>query len=177
LFFAQPLGDKNPASNVSIPGVTGSLQVDVGPAAWKTDVTPGKQARMLAMGREDRLRVFAFLQRVTFAASAERCRKEWWPKVEKGYSKHHIRIDGVQQSIQGDMAVVQYIVTEVEGTRARMKSVHGYLGARDLCGEIHLTKNGPMPEDQILFDQVLASARLLTDDSGAQDQVQNSKIK
>lgn len=163
-------------ANITIPGVTGSLELDAGPTAWETRVRPdGKETQLQAMGRPDHLLVTAFLQRVTFAASAERCRDEWWPLTEKGTKEHHVKLEQLRENSQDGIARVEYLIPELLGRPIRQHVVHAYLGARDLCAEIHLSKVGFAAKDQELFDEVVASARLRTDDSGLQDQAQASQ--
>jgi len=41
-----------------------------------------------------------------------------------------------------------------------------YLGSGHLCGEVHLSKTLFEPEEQKLFDQVLASVKLEHDEAG-----------
>jgi tetratricopeptide (TPR) repeat protein len=175
VFCAAAMGQQSGfgKANISIPGVTGSLEFDAGPTAWESRVrSDGKEIQLRAMGRPDHLLATAFLQRVTFAAGPEKCRQEWWSSTEKGFREHNVKMDNLQQSSQSGMALVQYIVPEFQGKPVRQQSVHAYLGARDLCAEIHLSKVQFAPEDQKLFDEVLVTARLLTDDSGAQSQAQ-----
>jgi hypothetical protein len=161
---------------ISVPGVSGVLEFDPGPTVWEARVRPdGKETQLRAMGRRDQLLVTAFLQRVTFAASPEKCRDEWWPGTEKGDKQHHWKLDHLQQSSREGMALVEFMLPEFQGTPIRMKDVHAYLGARDLCAEVHLSKVQFAPEDQKLFDQVLSTARVRLDDSGAKDQAQASQ--
>jgi tetratricopeptide (TPR) repeat protein len=163
-------------AHISVPGVTGTLELDPGPTAWESRVrSDGKETQMQAMGRADHLLVSAFLQRVNFAASAERCRDEWWPGTEKGTREHHVKIDHLQKSTQDGIARVEYIIPELQGMPIRQRSVHAYLGERDLCAEIHLSKVQFAPEDQKLFDAVLATARLRTDGAGVQEQAQDNR--
>jgi hypothetical protein len=163
-------------ANISIPGVTGSLELDAGPTAWEARVRPdGQETQLRAMDRRDHLLVTAFLQRVTFAASPEACRDAWWTETEKGDKEKHWKLDHLQQSSQGGIARVEYIIPEFQSMPVRQKNIHIYLGARDLCAEIHLSKVTFVPDDQKLFDEVVASARLRTDDSGRQEQAQASQ--
>jgi predicted Zn-dependent protease len=53
-----------------------------------------------------------------------------------------------------------------------MKNMHAYLGAGNLCAEIHLSKVLFAPADQQLFDDVLATARLRTDVSAPSQAMQ-----
>jgi hypothetical protein len=76
-----------PAENtvrIAIPGGKGALEVNVGPTSWIEDISEdGREVQLRAIGRADHLLITAFLKRMTFPASAERCRKEWWPKSKK----------------------------------------------------------------------------------------------
>src|SRR5215471_13465104 len=88
---------------VSVPGVSGALELDPGSVAWESRVrSDGKETQLRAMGRADHLLVTAFVQRVTFPASAERCRDEWWPMTEKG-ERSHFKLENLQKSSQEGM--------------------------------------------------------------------------
>jgi hypothetical protein len=154
-----------------IPGVKGVLEFDVGPVAPETRVRPdGKEVQLRAFGRPDRLDITAFLQRVSFPASPEKCRDEWWPGTKKGPFQR----DNLQETIVKDgIARVEFIVPEFKGVKVRQKNIHAYVGASDLCAEIHLSKVDFKPEDQKLFEDLLASVKLLPDASPAADQSQN----
>jgi len=154
-----------PAENtvrIGIPGVKGALEVNVGPTSWSEDLTEdGREIQIKAMGRADHLLLTAFLQRVKFPASAERCRKEWWPKTKKVKMQHK---DLQESSIKDGIALVEFMVPEFRGRKVGAKNVHAYLGSRDLCAEVHLSKAEFKPDDQQLFDAVLATTRLLPDE-------------
>jgi len=154
-----------------IPGVKGVLEFDVGPVTPETRVRPdGKEVQLRAFGRPDGLDITAFLQRVSFPASPEKCRDEWWPGTKKGPFQR----DNLQETIVKDgIARVEFIVPEFKGVKARQKNIHAYVGASDLCAEIHLSKVDFKPEDQKLFEDLLASVKLLPDASPAADQSQN----
>lgn len=153
---------------MAIPGVPGILQLDVGPTKFQTRVRPdGKEVQLRALDRPDHLGITAFLQRVAFAASAEKCRDEWWPGTKKSMAMQ--REDLQELPVKNEIARVEYIVPEFQGMKVRLKTIHAYLGARDLCAEIHLSKPGFEPGDQKLFEEVLATARLLPDRSPAAD--------
>jgi len=158
-------------ATMSIPGVGGSLELNVGPVVWESRVrSDGKETQLQAMDRPDGLKVTAFLQRVDFAANPEKCRDEWWTATEKGYREHHLKLDQFKKSSQENMARVEFIFPEFQGLPVRMKTVHAYMGARDLCAEIHLSKVRFEPAEQKLFEDLLATARLRIEDSGSQSQ-------
>jgi hypothetical protein len=156
---------------MAIPGVPGILQLDVGPTKFETRVRPdGKEVQLRALSRSDHLGITAFLQRVTFPASAERCRDEWWPGTKQSMAMQR---DDLQESVvKNGIARVEYIVPEFQGMKVRLKTIHAYLGVRDLCAEIHLSKPGFEPGDQKLFEETLSTARLLPDRSPADDKGQ-----
>jgi hypothetical protein len=155
-------GKSNPVQ-MSIPGVKGVLELDVGPTKVETRVRPdGKEVQLRAFGRPDKLDITAFLQRVTFPASPEKCRDEWWPGTKKGPFQR----DDLQETVvKGEIARVEFIVPEFKGIKVRQKNLHAYLGGGDLCAEIHLSKIEFKPEDQKLFEDFLASVKLLPDAS------------
>jgi tetratricopeptide (TPR) repeat protein len=146
---------------MGIPGVKGVLEFDVGPTAPEIRVRPdGKEVQLRAFGRPDGLEITAFLQRVTFPASAERCRDEWWPDTKKGPFQR----DNLQETVVKDgIARVEFIVPEFQGVKVQQKNIHAYVGGRDLCAEIHLSKVAFKPQDQKLFEDLLASVKLLPD--------------
>jgi hypothetical protein len=146
---------------MAIPGVKGVLESDVGPTTPETHVRPdGKEVQLRAFGRPDNLNITAFLQQVTFPASAEKCRDEWWPDTKKGPFQR----DNLHETVVKDgIARVEFIVPEFQGVKVQQKNIHAYLGGRDLCAEIHLSKVGYKPDDQKLFEDFLASVRLLPD--------------
>jgi len=146
---------------MAIPNVKGVLELDVGPTKFQTRVRPdGKEVQLQAFGRTDGLEISAFLQKVTFPASAERCRDEWWPDTKKA----PLQRDDLQESIVKDgIARVEFIIPDFRGVKVRQKNIHAYLGVVDLCAEVHLSKVQFKPEDEKLFDQLLSSVRLLPD--------------
>jgi hypothetical protein len=156
---------------IAIPGVPGILQLDVGPTKFETRVrADGKEVQLRAFGRPDHLGITTFLQRVTFPAGAEKCRDEWWPGTKQSMVMQR---DDLQESLLKDgIARVEYVVPEFKGIKVRQKTIHAYLGAGDLCAEVHLSKAGFEPGDQSLFEEILSTAKLLPDRSPAGNQGQ-----
>ena len=71
-------------AEMSIPGVKGVLELNVGATKFETRTRPdGKETQLRAFGRADGLEITAFLQTVAFPASAEKCRDEWWSGTKK----------------------------------------------------------------------------------------------
>src|ERR1051326_3788890 len=150
-------------AQISIPRVNGVLKIDVGPTTWESFVRPdGKETQLRAMQRADKLIITAFLQKVKFPASAEKCRAEWWPMTAKSAP---MKREGLRQSERQGITIVEFIIPEFKGNQIRQKSLHAYLGIRDLCAEVHLSKVQFVAEDQKMFDDVLTTVRLLPDES------------
>jgi tetratricopeptide (TPR) repeat protein len=165
--FAQP-GPGNRAE-MSIPGVSGILQLDVGATTFQTAVSPdGKEVELRAFDRPDRLGISAFLQRVTFPASAEKCRDEWWPATKKSAPMKRDDLD--ESQVKDGIARVEYIVPEFRGHKIHQKTIHAYLGSGNLCAEIHLSKAGFEPDEQKLFEQILSTVKLLPDQAPSSGQ-------
>jgi hypothetical protein len=160
--LAQP-GPINRAE-MSIPGVPGILQLDVGATTFQTALTPdGKEVQLRAFDRRDHLGISAFLRRVTFAASPEKCRDEWWPATKKSAPMKRDDLD--ESQVKDGIARVEYIVPEFRGNKIHQKTIHAYLGSGNLCAEVHLSKAGFEADEQKLFEQVLSTVKLLPDQS------------
>ena len=158
---------------MSIPGVPGILQLDVGATTFQTAVTPnGKEVQLRAFDRPDHLGISAFLQRVTFPASAEKCRDEWWPATKKSAPMKRDDLD--ESQVRDGIARVEYIVPEYRGHKIHQKTIHAYLGSGNLCAEIHLSKAGFEPDEQKLFEEILSSVKLLPDQAASSDQNQGA---
>jgi tetratricopeptide (TPR) repeat protein len=154
-------GAKANPVQMAFPGGKGILELDVGSATPEIQVRPdGKEVQLRAFGRSDGLEITAFLQRVTFLASPEKCRDTWWPDTKKGPFQR----DNLQETVVKDgIARVEFIVPEFRGVKVQQKNIHAYVGGGDLCAEIHLSKVAFRPEDQKLFEGLLASVQLLPD--------------
>lgn len=170
LLSAAALGQQNPGAQarISIPGVTGVLEMEVGSTDWHASVRPdGREVRLEAMDRPDHLLISAFLQKVAFSASAEKCLSEWWPGSEKAYHDRKLEIEHVTRGKGNGMVWVEYLVPDFQGMPVRQQNLHAYLGARDLCAEVHFSKTSFSPEDHKLFEEVLATVRLLPDETSS----------
>jgi tetratricopeptide (TPR) repeat protein len=153
-------GKSNPVQ-MTIPGVNGILEFDVGPTTPEISVRPdGQEVQLRAFGRPDGLEITAFLQRVAFPASAEKCRDAWWPDTKKGPFQR----DNLQETVVKDeIARVEFVVPEFQGVKVQQKNIHAYVGGGELCAEIHLSKVAFKPGDQKLFEDLLANVKLLPD--------------
>jgi hypothetical protein len=161
-------------ARIWIPGVRGVLALDVGPSPWLSKVRPdGVETGLMAMERPDNLLITAFLQKVNFPASAESCRNHWWGQSRKAKIK---RSNVLEPEVKDGIARVEYMVHEFKGRPLEQKAVHAYMGSGNLCAEIHLSQIEFQPEDQKLFEEVLATARLLPDEAGDEQPVISAEL-
>jgi len=163
-FFLLAQQPPSSRARLEVPGVQGVLEIDVGASPWHLEFLPeDKWAMLTAQQRPDHVSISALLRQVTFSATAESCRNELWPKLKESISS---RISDLQQGTQGGFARVEYTFKSADNTTSH--HLLAYLGSRDLCAEIHLSKAGFVAADQSAFEQVLSSVRLLPDESGLQ---------
>jgi hypothetical protein len=162
--YEGPLGQPTSATaHISIPGITGALRLEAGPTAWQSSGREDGKIQLYAMDRRDHLLISAFLQKVDFAATPERCRSEWWPKTAKDAPVERLNLREFQEE---EMAIVDYIVPRFRGNAIMQRSLHAYLGTKNLCAEVHLSKTQYNPSDEELFRTVLSSVKLLPESPG-----------
>lgn len=155
----QPSG--SPA-RMDVPGTTGVLEIDVGASPWHLDFLPEDRWTMLqAHQRPDHIGVNALLRQVSFAATAQSCKEQMWPQVQKSLGA---RIENLRESFTGGFQREEFNFSAPDGNNPRQ--LYAYLGSRDLCAQVNLVKVGFAPDDQKAFEQILASVRLLPDQSG-----------
>jgi len=158
--------EKTGKARISVPGKRGVLEIDAGPTPWSTEVRAQEaEIYFSALHRSDHLLVTAFLQQVAFAASPEKCRDVRWRNEEHALRSHHIDPGHVKKSSQDGVARVEFFIDHSPGGKLEMQDVHAYMGSGALCAEVHLSKVFFRPEEQKLFDEVLASVRFLPDET------------
>jgi hypothetical protein len=154
-------------ARIAISGSRGVLELDPGQTAWHTELRQeGKEMYLTAMGRRDHLLVTAFLDQVSFAASAEKCRDERWPKERDALRSHDVDLGHITKITENGVARVEFFVDRGPGnSKVEMEDVHAYMGSGNLCAEVHLSKVGYRPEERKLFDEVLSSLRFLPEET------------
>ena len=159
-------------ARVEVPGVKGILEIDVGASPWHLDFLPEDKWTMLqAHQRPDHVNINALLQQVTFAASAESCKNDMWPRVQQSLGS---KITDLHEGFTGGFAREEFTLNGNEGGPSRQ--LYAFLGSRDLCTQVNLAKANFSGDDQKIFEQILAGVRLLPDESGlkARNQTQES---
>lgn len=166
-FSSLLLSAQQPSGNigrVEVPGIKGVLEINVGSSPWYLEFVPEDNWAMLhARQRPDHVIVTALLHQVPFAATAESCKTDSWPKMSQALSK---KAEDLQESSYGGASRVGYTVSGEQNMKSR--HILAYWGTGNLCAEVHLIKAGYVPADQAAFEQILSSVRLYPDQSGLQ---------
>src|SRR2546423_9845256 len=96
------MAQQSDRARISVPGVKGVLELDVGPTTWKTTVQADRKlAKLDTAPRADRLQVTAFPWQVGFLPSPQSCRDELWRET-----MHQVKTkrENLQQTSAGGMA-------------------------------------------------------------------------
>ncbi|HEV2690867.1 MAG TPA: hypothetical protein VGV35_20065, partial [Bryobacteraceae bacterium] len=107
------------------------------------------------------------LEQVRGSASLDDCRKVFRAR-NKGNAELHP--SDVKESQMGDMAVSEFVFTEVGGIQLRQKNVFACLAKEDVYVDIHLSKVGFTPKDQVLFTAILQAVHIADANLGSESQ-------
>jgi hypothetical protein len=135
-----------------------SVVLDIPGYVVQTEQTrPDQQGRAMSASNEQTgMLLSIFLERERQAMDARACRERYWRRaLQSPVPKTAIR------SWETDtMALGQYLIEEVAGTRVRQKHVNAYMGVGDVCIDLHLSKVQYADRDEPLFAAVLESMRV-----------------
>ena len=122
------------AARMEVPGATGVLEIDVGASPWHLDFLPEDRWTMLqAHQRPDQVGGNALLRQVAFAATAQSCKDQMWPQVQKSLGA---RIENLREGFTGGFQREEFNFSAADGNTLRQ--LYAYLGSRDLCAQINL---------------------------------------
>jgi tetratricopeptide (TPR) repeat protein len=153
-----------PGKNLVLEMKLGDLKIDPSQTATIPD---GSGTKIFASNNAG-LALSAFLQKETGKTTAAECRDDWFGKMRAATP---FSLDGVRLSERGRMALAEYIIHTVQGLEVEQKHVHAYLGSRDICAEVHISKTSFRAGDEKLIDTLLDSVRLRykLDEEGSSD--------
>jgi len=142
-----------PGKNQVLEMKLADLKIDPGQTATRPD---GSGAKIFASNNAGFV-LSAFLQKEPGKTTAVECRDDWFGKTRAATP---FPLDSVKLSERGRMALAEYIIHTVEGREVEQKNVHAYLGSRDICAEVHISKISFRAGDEKLIDTLLDSVRL-----------------
>jgi hypothetical protein len=102
------------------------------------------------------MNVSVFLEPAHEGWTAVDYREDYWQKISTGAP---IRRKRVKRTERDGMALLEFLMPELEGIPVRQKSLNAFLVRDGLWIDVHLSKVRFEKEDQKLFKQVLASIR------------------
>ena len=118
------------------------------------------QGKMLqAKNREQGVILSVFLEKEPQLRTADKCRAFYWAKDQAS----PIPKDNIRLWERGELRLVEWTLKEFKGRHVNQKNLKAFLAQSDYCVDIHLSKTNFKPEDQRLFDQFLAAARIRMD--------------
>jgi len=147
-------------TEISLPGqrlvldiALGDLKIDRAQTAARADGSGAK----IAAANKSGLVLSAFLQKEPGKTTAAECRDDWFGKMRAATP---FVLSDVKLSERGRMAVAEYIIHSAAGREVEQKHVHAYLGSRDICAEVHISKVSFRGGDEKLIDALLDTVRL-----------------
>lgn len=148
---------ESPEVKVALPDKSWALVLDLpGFELHGSEVRPdGSGAMMEGSNRKSGLVASAYIEREEKIDSLEACKKKYWGKSSGG----PLAKTDVREVTKPDMIAVHYMVPEFGGLQVRQQNINAYLYRDGTCIDIHLSKAQYTPEDEALFDAVLASVR------------------
>ena len=142
-----------------MPDMRGGLQVDLGDMKLQSpQLRP--DGSHLGVGASDGqgTMVTVFLWKADVKGGATGCRDREWPndRVRKA-SEVGMAIKDMKRYEQGEVAIVEYRVPEVQGYQVNQKSVHAYVAVGNMCGEVHISRTPFRDGDEAVFSRLLSS--------------------
>lgn len=145
--YALAFPDRKWRLAIDLPGF------DIGPAS----ILPDAQGVTLGGPNESTdMMATVFLETARKDRTEVACREDYWKKLQTNLPQ--VRQD-VRRYQRGDMAILEFVVPEVEGVPIKQKSLNAFLVKDGAWIDVHLSKVNFQPEDQALFERILDSVR------------------
>ena len=145
---------------VSLPGKSWALEIEMPGFHPETNkLMPDGRWYLLGTGANG-IVLSIYLEKTSKPVSMDGCRKS--VKERKSFaSRLNLKPTDFHESQAGEMAVLEYIVHEVNGTAVQQKSVFACLAKEDVYADVHLSHMPFKPEDDALFASILSTVRIV----------------
>jgi len=142
---------------LSVPDKPAALQVDLRQLSLQDNTLrpEGNGARLLAHDASWTLSAFAYPADKTLSAQALR-EQEWG-----GLRKAPVKATQVKTSERGPMALLEYFVESFRGESIQQKNVVAYLVSGDQWFDVHISKVGYSPDDDVFFNSFLDGIKVI----------------
>ena len=162
VLVAPPLDAQSPSGGTvraSLPGKSWSVMVDLPGFEFNANETKPDGRRYVIGQNEKTGVVFSVtLERVSFPADAEECRKSLNRRAEGARAQPSYK--DIRLSESGEMAVLEYVIEEIGGRKLRQGNLFACVGVEDVFVDYHFSKVSYGPADRKLFDAILRTAHI-----------------
>lgn len=148
--------DESEPLRVSLRDVPWVLEIAAPGFVITQDTTQADGRRYLLASKDsDGIVISATLEKVRGAATLDGCREVFRGRLQPNGP---FKLSGVKQSQVGEMAVLEYLIPEVNGVPVNQKNVFGCLVKGDVYIDIHASKAPFKESDQALLTSIVSSA-------------------
>jgi hypothetical protein len=144
---------------LTYPGRSWSLVVDLPGFEFEERATRKDLTGIRVFGENKRTGVVLsiFLEKAEGKGGAETCRAFYWSRAKRATP----RPQDVRFTERKNMALVEYTTSGSPGEAVRMDNVSTYMSHDGVWIETHLSKDGRMARDRVVFDTIVDSARIV----------------
>ncbi len=116
----------------------------------------GTGTRFFATNEKTGVVMSAYLEKAAKEGDAKECRTYYWDRAKESPWKK----DDLKMRESGDIALLEYLVKEIEGRELNQKNLNAYLSKDGYWIDIHLSKVDFKPGEKSLFKDILKNVRL-----------------
>jgi tetratricopeptide (TPR) repeat protein len=146
--------------SVWLPAIPWALELDSDGFTTRADeIQKDGRRYFLADNPKTHVVVSVYLEAVKGAVQPDECKRSLEEKVKRNSSFSDSPLKGVTYRQTGEMQVLEYTMSEVDGVPANQKNVFGCIPRHDAFVDIHISKIFFKEADRPALDALLASFR------------------
>jgi hypothetical protein len=127
----------------------------MGFAIQKNELQPDGRAYLLAENKETNVTLSVYLEHVSGSATEAGCDKTQKQRLE---GKVDFKREAVATRKSGGINIVEYTMPEFQGVPVQQRNLFACFPKGDVYVDIHISKIAFQPQDEALFNDILASA-------------------
>jgi hypothetical protein len=140
---------------VTLPSAPWTLVFDVKDFAVKVnEIQPDGRAYIDANNDKTHVTLSVFLEDAGSPATADGCAENQKKRMEQ---KSPFKRDNIETKITNGMNIVEYTIPEFQGAPVQQRNIFACIPKDNIYVDVHLSKILFKPQDQTLFDEVLAA--------------------
>lgn len=143
--------------NLSLPGIEWGMRLRAKGFVIQEDRVKADKmgGRIVAANEEVGMTLSIFFEKVNQRGTSLDCRRYYWNLAQES----PVKKEEVKMREQGQMAIVEYLVKDIEGIPIHQKNFNAYMVRDNVWIDIHLSKIKFKPEDEALFNAILKSVK------------------